>query len=161
MHPHIEWLGAVAADPLISNAACRLAVAIAASADIRNRYRGRSLPLAAAAQQSSRHQNDLLEALSRRGFLQVHSAKGGRLDIEIVPIRDDIVPVSQKPYLEVTGSVVGVVSPRVARGRSKTLTIYIDGAERMAKISISREDAEAIAAALAPTDARGAPAASS
>jgi hypothetical protein len=150
MHPHIEWLGAVAADPLISNAACRLAVAIAASADIRNRYRGRSLPLAAAAQQSSRHQNDLLEALSRRGFLQVHSAKGGRLDIEIVPIRDDTVPVSQKPFHEVAGSVVGIVSPRVARGQSKTLNVYIDGVERMAKLTISRDDAEKIAQAVNP-----------
>lgn len=143
MNSATAWLGDVAANPKISNAGCRLAVAIAAAADDRGRYRGRSMPLAVAAQQSSRHQGDLLSALAEQGYLRIHSTKGGRLDLEILASRDPVAPPSEKPYREIAGSVVGVV----AKGKSSVVA-YLEADEMMAKITVSREGAEAIAAAV-------------
>ncbi|RUM95929.1 hypothetical protein EET67_20630 [Pseudaminobacter arsenicus] len=143
MNSATAWLGDIAANPKISNAGCRLAVAIAAASNDQGRYRGRSMPLAVAAQQSSRHQGDLLAALAEQGYIRIHSQRGGRLDLEILAARDPVAPPSEKPYREIAGPVVGVVAKSKA-----SFVAYVDADTAMVKLTIPREGAEAIAQAI-------------
>ena len=150
MHQHIEWLGALAADPKISNATIRLAVAIAVTAGDRGRYRGRSLPLAVAAQQSSRHQKDTLESLERAGYLRIHLYRGGRMDVEILTPPDADAPISTKPFHQAAGSIVAAIEPPVPHGRSKIMNLYVETDTAMTKLTIPRADAEKIAETVMP-----------
>src|SRR5690606_28430392 len=109
----------------------------------RGRYRGRSLPLATNAQQSSRRQGDLLDALSAQGYLRVHTNKGGRLDLEIITPRDEAAPISEKPFREFAGEIVGVTP----NGKTAAAA-YLESDTAMVKLTIPRAGAEAIAAAI-------------
>lgn len=151
MHPHIEWIAAVAADPKLSGASVRIACAAAGMAGDRGRYRGRLVALASAAQLSSRHAPDLLKDLADRGFLRLHSGQNGRIDIEIIAPRIEAAPITDKPYRVVAGSIAGISEKR--SGRTCELHIYVDAEKEMLKLTISREEAGKIAAVVASSSA--------
>lgn len=156
MSRRLQWLCAVIADGRISATVARVA-AIATHADEGGRLVGRAIDLSAASFTASRHLKEHLETLSRMQYIKVEAApRHGRLIVAIASPQDDL-PLGGKNLVEIVGAVVGIASPKTPRGQSKTINIYIDGAEQMAKIAISREDAEAIVAALVPAGARDAP----
>jgi hypothetical protein len=153
MDARVSWLGAIAGDNSVPNAVARFSMAVAAMADGNGRLRARTAALAAAAQVSSRYVQENVQRLAERGYIRVHSSKLGRFDIEIMTPRDEAAPQSDKPYREIAGSVVGVVA------KAKTsLIAYVDADTAMVKLTIPREGAEAIAAAIAPAGAKDPPA---
>tara|TARA_R110002020_G_scaffold6361_15_gene26917 strand:+ start:6699 stop:7145 length:447 start_codon:yes stop_codon:yes gene_type:complete len=145
MSASINWIADIAGDARLSGSTVRLACAAAGLAGPRGRYRGRMIALASAAQLSSRHAPDMLKDLAARGFLRIHLCQGGRLDLELTMLRDDLATPSEKPFRQIFGNLVGLV------GKPKgPIVAYIEGEAEMVKLTIPRADAEAIAAAVNP-----------
>ncbi len=142
MSKHTIWLGDIASDPKISASGCRLAIALAALAGGRWRVRCRVATLALAANQATRHQGDTLKSLADRGYIRLHGAQGGRLDIEILAQREEAAPSTGKPFREISGPVVGVTP-----GGKNFFSIYVDSSVAMMKLSMTSDDVERIAAA--------------
>jgi hypothetical protein len=156
MNALVEWLASVASDPKIPSATVRVAIAIAALADDRGRLRARTMQIAAVAHVATRHMQDHVQLLADRCHLRLHSSRLGRFDAEIILPLDKDGPVPDKPFHTLSGDLIAAIEPRVPNGRPQKLNLYVDAGAAMVRLTIPRNDAEAIVAALAPAGANNA-----
>jgi hypothetical protein len=148
----IQWASAIAADARVTATASRVAVAVAGLSDERGRFAGRAIDLSAASQSASRHLRSHIEALARLQYLRVISApKNGKLVVSIMlPVPDEIESSTTKPFIEISGEVIATTIPKVPRGESKSIHLFVEGPAEMVKLTIGREDVEKIVSVIMP-----------
>lgn len=161
MNPRIAWLAAVAADARLSNIDVRLAVAIAGEADDHGRLKSSMSLLAPYAHISSRRMLPHFQRLAECGHIKaVDLSRQGRFHVEIPPAVDAGAPKIEKPFREIAGAVIAAINQPSANGRHR-MAVYVEADDEMVKLTVPRNGAEAIAAALAPAGANDALPASS
>lgn len=149
MNPRVSWLASIAADARLSNIDVRLAVAIAGEADDHGRLKSSMSLLAPYAHISSRRMLPHLQRLAECGHIKaVDLSRQGRFHVEIPPAVDAGAPKIEKPFREIVGAVIAAVDTPTANGRQR-MSIYVEAEDEMVKMTVPRNGAEAIAAALA------------
>jgi hypothetical protein len=134
----------------------RVAVAIAGLADEFGALKSRMAVLSDHCNIAARRMVVHLERLASAGHIKaIDLSRQGRFHIQIGAAVETGAPKVEKPFRQIVGAVIAVTEQPAGGGHGK-VHVYVEGSDDMTKVTIPRNGAEAIAAALVPAGARDA-----